>query len=640
MRLYSGSASAFVDDTVHNRVAEKLRLAFAYEYRREPSPSEFNSWRNSLRAVSQIFQTAKLEDHGVILEYELPLSSKRLDCMIVGRDETLNDQAVIIELKQWEKCEIGFGDKVVTRVGGGIRDVLHPSVQVGQYRNYLGDSHTAFYDGESPVGLSACAYLHNYYYNADDVLFSERFKPHFTANPIFTADHTKELINFLTRKLARGGGEHVLGRIESGKNRPSKKLLAHVGGVLEGRPEYVLLDEQLIAFERVLAAAIEGTESRKKKIVLIRGGPGTGKSVIALNLLARLSKQGFNTHYVTGSQSFTATLREIVGTRAAQQCKNFSSYMEAEAEQIDVMVCDEAHRMWHRSMNRFIPKERHSGKMQIEELAHASRVVVFFIDDNQPIRPDEIGHSSYVCDFAKKNNIELFDYTLEAQFRCSGSEAFINWVTNTLDVAITPEVVWKESEAFEFKVCDSIEELDSLIRSRVEQGFTSRLTAGFCWPWSKPRADGSLVDDVTVGGFTRPWNAKPDAGHLSDDIPPASIWAYDARGVGQVGCIYTAQGFEFDYVGVVFGPDLVYRAGKGWVGSPEASHDRKVKVKKAEEKFTQLVKNTYRVLLTRGMKGCYVHFMDKETGEYFRSKMQSGANTEELLKRPTQEKLN
>jgi tetratricopeptide (TPR) repeat protein len=218
----------------------------------------------------------------------------------------------------------------------------------------------------------------------------------------------------------------------------------------------VLLDEQLIAFERVLAAARDGAAARKKAMILIRGGPGTGKSVIALNLLAQLSKEGFNTHYVTGSRAFTATLKEIVGKMAAQQCKNFSSYMEAGAEEIDVMVCDEAHRMWHRSKNRFIPKERQSGKLQIEELVHASRVTVFFIDDNQPVRPDEIGHSKYVLDFAKNKGAELFDYALEAQFRCSGSDAFINWVTNTLEVAPTPEVVWNLNNKFEFKTAVEI----------------------------------------------------------------------------------------------------------------------------------------------------------------------------------------
>lgn len=618
MRLYSGTSIDFIDDTVHNRISGKLADAFKYAYGRSPGSGELNSWRNSLRAASQIVQAANLNDHGIILEYQLPMSSKRLDCMVVGRNELLNDEAVIIELKQWDSCEAGFGDKVVTFLAGTKRDVLHPSVQVGQYRSYLVDTHTAFYEGENPVGLSACAYLHNYSYDPTDVLFSKVFEPHLKTNPLYTADDSKELISFLRNKMPRGEGQHVLRRVEQSKYRPSKKLLDHVGSVLDGRQEYILLDEQLVAFERVLAAAKEALESRRKHIVLVRGGPGTGKSVIALNLLASLSRAGFNTHYATGSRAFTATLKEIVGRRASQQCKNFSSYMEADADEIDVMVCDEAHRMWQKSKNRFIPRERHSGKLQIEELIHASRATVFFIDDNQPVRPDEIGRSTYVLDYAKKMGCRVFDYTLETQFRCCGSDTFINWVTNTLGVAETSEQTWEINGGFDFNVVSSVEELDAAIKAKLDLGHKARLTAGFCWDWSKPNSDGSLIDDVVIGQFRRPWNAKPDAGHLSPDIPSASVWAYDPRGAGQIGCIYTAQGFEFDYIGVIVGPDLVYRSGKGWVGNPDASFD--TVVKRSKDTFTRLVQNAYRVLLTRGMKGCYVYFMDDETRRFFLSR--------------------
>jgi len=247
-------------------------------------------------------------------------------------------------------------------------------------------------------------------------------------------------------------------------------------------------------------------------------------------------------------------------------CKNFSSYMEADADQLDVMVCDEAHRMWEKSRNRFIPKARQTGKLQIEELIHASRVTVFFIDDNQPVRPDEIGHSSYVASHARQQGYNLYDYTLDAQFRCCGSDAFIRWISNTLEVETSAVAKWNVDSPFSFRIFDSADGLEAEIRQRLKEGFKARITAGFCWEWSKPKDDGSLVDDVVIGDYRRPWNAKPDAGHLANDVPPASVWAYDLRGERQIGCIYTAQGFEFDYVGVIFGRDLVYRKGLGWVG--------------------------------------------------------------------------
>lgn len=176
------------------------------------------------------------------------------------------------------------------------------------------------------------------------------------------------------------------------------------------------------------------------------------------------------------------------------------------------------------------------------------------------------------------------------------------------------------TSAFDFGIVDSPTELDEMVRGRADAGESARLAAGFCWRWSDPK-DGALVDDVVIGSFRRPWNAKPDAAKLPPRVPKSNYWATDPQGIGQVGCVYTAQGFEFDYIGVIWGDDLVYRASEGgWVGQKAASHDSQVK-RAQPEHFTDLVKNTYRVLLTRGLKGCYVYFTDLETREYMRLRM-------------------
>jgi hypothetical protein len=198
-------------------------------------------------------------------------------------------------------------------------------------------------------------------------------------------------------------------------------------------------------------------------------------------------------------------------------------------------------------------------------------------------------------------------------------DAFVSWINNTLGIQRTPHVIWNQADGFDFEIFPSAHALEDAIRQKLENGITARLTAGFCWPWSNPKSDGTLVDDVVVGDYARPWNAKSDSGSLAPGIPKESLWAYDDGGVNQVGCIYTAQGFEFDYVGVIFGPDLVYEPEAAeWKGDKTKSHD--TVVKRSGDRFTQMVKNTYRVLLTRGMKGCYVYFMDKNTEHFFRSR--------------------
>ena len=404
MRLYSGTTKSLIEDSTYNRIATKLKDAFFLEFRYQPAVAEVNSWNNSLRAVSQVFQTASLLDHGVLLELQLPLTSKRLDCLVTGYDRKKAPNAVIIELKQWSGCKGASGkNEVATFVGGNIRDVLHPSVQVGQYMTYLTDCHTAF-QGEGGISAHACSYLQQ-----------------IRRSPVFIADHVPHLTAFLDERIHGADSGEVSAKVEQSKYRPSKKLLEHVAKLIKGKPEYVLLDEQLVVYDKVVEAAKDGVKGRKKVAKIVRGGPGIGKSVSAMNLLGDLSGLGLNAHYVTGSRAFTSTIREIVGTRGAAQVRYFNSYMGADANVIDVMIADEAHRIRETSNNRFTPKVKQSKLSQIHELLMARRTSVFFIDDNQIVRPGEIGSAGYIKTEAEKLHCNVYEFELEAQFRCAGS---------------------------------------------------------------------------------------------------------------------------------------------------------------------------------------------------------------------------
>jgi hypothetical protein len=626
MRLYSGTTRTLCEDTTYNRVATKLRDAFFAEFRFYPSAGEVSSWNNSLRAVSQVFNAASLLDHGVLLELQLPLTSKRLDCLVTGYDFCRASNAVVIELKQWSGCSGASGrNEVTTFVGHGIRDVLHPAVQVGQYMTYLADCHSAF-QGQDCIGVHACSYLHNYTRVEDDPLFSSQFAEQLARCPVYTADDVQNFIEFLVNRVKTGDAGEVAAKVEASKYRPSKKLLDHIANLIKGKTEYVLLDEQLVVYDKVMEVAERGVCGKKKTAIIVRGGPGTGKSVIAMNLLGDLSGRGLNAHYVTGSKAFTSTVREIVGNRGAAQVRYFNSYADAEVNAIDVMIADEAHRIRQTSNSRFTPKTRQSKVPQIQELLKASKTAVFFIDDNQIVRPGEIGSSEYIRREAQSLHCEVREFELEAQFRCAGSEAFVSWVNNTLGIQRTAHVIWNQAEDFDFRILPSPEALEKAMRTKLDAGFTARMAAGFCWEWSKPKPDGTLVEDVIIGDYHRPWNARSDAGRLARGIPKESLWAYDPHGVEQIGCIYTAQGFEFDYVGVIFGTDLVYIPEQAtWIGDKTKSYDSVVK--RSGDHFTKLIKNTYRVLLTRGMKGCYVYFLDKNTENFFRSRMERSENT-------------
>ena len=641
MRLYAGTSLDFVRDTTHNRIADRLKEAFQAHFHYQPPPSEVNSWRNSLSQLSLVMNEAKLDDHGVMLEYQLPLTSKRLDCLITGHDAERQGSAVIVELKQWGKCEsVEANDLLVeTFVGGSHRHVLHPSVQANQYRRYLADLHEAFH-GANALELAACAYLHNYKATENDPLLHPKFNDARGQVPLFQMDQVPRLVSYLNEKLEGGNGMEVLEHIEKSRIRPSKRLMDHVKHVINREPRFFLLDEQQVVFQRVLASVQKSLECPKKQIFLVHGGPGTGKSVLAINLMSELSGQGKNAQYATGSKAFTQTLRKIVGPRAAQQMKYFNNYGQAEPEGVDVLICDEAHRLRQFSHNQYTPASKRTNKPQIQEILDATRVGVFFIDDRQVVRPGEVGSSNLIRTYSQRNGCDLHEHQLEAQFRCSGSDAFIQWVDHTLGIQETATPLWyQREEPFEVRIFGSPEEVEAAIRSKAKEGHSARMMAGFCWSWSQEtQSDGSLIDDVVIGNYKRPWNARPELKGLKKGIPPSDLWAYDPTGIEQVGCVYTAQGFEFDYAGVIWGSDLVYDPDKStWIGQPNQSKD--TVVSRSRDHFIDLVKNTYRVLLTRGLRGCYLCFTDKATERFVRSRTEGLGEPLALASKPNRIQL-
>jgi DUF2075 family protein len=394
----------------------------------------------------------------------------------------------------------------------------------------------------------------------------------------------------------------------------------YVADTIAGKGPWVLLDEQLVVFEKIRAVVAAAVNHGRRHAVIVRGGPGTGKSVLAINLMARFLADGRTAHYATGSRAFTKTLWNLVGSRAKPVLKYFNNYRTALPGEIDALICDEAHRIRETSNDRFTPKAKRSTEPQIRELLRATKVAVFFIDDRQGVRPNEIGSTDYIRQHGLDLGFEVSEFELDIQFRCSGSAGFVNWIGNTLGTERTANSLWTGAEAFDFQIFPTPESMEAAIRAKATGNLTSRLAAGYCWKWSDPNPDGTLINDVVVGSWQKPWNARPDAGRLAMGIPPADLWATDPGGIDQVGCIYTAQGFEVDYIGVIWGKDLTYDLDRqGWVGNKQESHDRPVKQSKAD--FLQLVKNTYRVLLSRGMKGCYVCFLDKDTERFVRSRM-------------------
>ncbi|MFT2722367.1 DNA/RNA helicase domain-containing protein [Deinococcus sp. A31D244] len=615
MRLFSGDSALFIEKALNNEMATTLTTNFRTYFGHTPSDSEVKSWTLSLKDLAYSVQKAKVSDASVIIEYRLPLTSKRLDVMLLGKGQDKRDRGVIIELKQWEKA---VSSGVEDCVKFGTKDTrlhLHPSRQAAGYAEYLRSVHTAFYNDQSGseefIDLQACSFLHNANDKKCGDLLALEFAQALKDAPLFTGNQRAAFEAYLSEQVGRGEGPAILQRVIDSRYAPSKKLLNHVADMIGGNSVFELLDEQRVAYNLIVSKIQEMRVTAHKAVIVIKGGPGTGKSVIAVKALGDLARDGVSVAHATGSKAFTTNLRAQVGRQASGVFRYFNSFMQEPADTIDVLVCDEAHRIRKTSNSRFTKAANRSDKDQVTELIDVAKVSVFLLDDHQMVRPDEVGTPQLIQEAAEKRGAEYFEVTLESQFRCAGSDSYLEWLDSAFglrDQPATPELGWREDYAF--KVFDSPAEMEAKLQEQVDAGYNARMVAGFCWKWSDPDAANQLLPDVVIGNWARPWNRK-ERGSEPPSKHPYTLWATEPAGFNEIGCIYSAQGFEFDYCGVIVGDDLVWRDGV-WVAQKTASQDSAVK-KTKPERLPELLAHTYRVLLSRGMRGTYVYFTDPET---------------------------
>lgn len=616
MRLYEGSIAEFREDVTYNVLAEKLADAFRDHYQRSASKSEVSSWQQSFNFLKNSFEVADLAEQRIVIEYELPYSSRRIDVLLFGCSPSGQDEIVLIELKQWSNDGVMDSDaegNVNVRFAPGIKEVPHPSWQVEGYHFDLQDFLHVFQDEHAPV-LSSCAYCHNYArLKEPKILFAPKFEAGLKKFPIFAKEDVEALGKYLQDRIAAGPGIEVFNRFLRSTVTPSKKLLEHTGEMINQRQIFTLIDDQIAAFNSIMHRAKQLTKSQNKAVVIVKGGPGTGKSVIALEVMGELLRMKKTVVHATGSSAFTNTLRKIVGGRAKGLFKFFNSFVGGEEDAFDVLIADEAHRIRETSNSRYTPRKKKSNIPQIDELLKIARLCVFFIDEKQIVRPNEVGSVELIREAAKKFGVEsgeISEFELQTQFRCSGSDAYLQWLDDVL--GIRSSEFPRFDKKMEFRIFDDPASMMEQVRARnSEKKNSARIAAGFCWRWSDPNPDGTLVNDVVIGEFRLPWEKK-DAFWK---------WATDDSGMEQVGTVYTAQGFEFDYIAVIFGNDLVYDFSSAvWKAVPERSHDSQVK--RNNPKLLEHLASVYRVLLSRAHKGVYVYFMDKNTERYFRRRLE------------------
>ena len=593
-------------------LVEQLLSQMLFTSGHRAGESEQNSWRRSLPALATDLCEAGLGDVEMLVEYHMPLTSKRADVVLAGvHPETGEPSYVVIELKQWTAA-YSFEDSAelvdVPGMPGGPK--LNPILQVRGYCEYIADFARVLQD--QPDALAGAVYLHN----AIDPSLVDDLKavPATTMGRVFTAADRGKFHEFLRSRLSDRRGNAAADLLLNSAAAPSRQLLKVAAEEVKNRSQFHLLGNQQLAVDLVMHQVDQAKKSNSKRVIIVTGGPGSGKSVIALELLGELARQGRSVLHATGSRSFTQTLRKVAGHRAPRvqkMFKYFNQFMTADANDLDVLIMDEAHRVRETSVDRYTKAALRTGRPQVDELISAARVPVFLLDEHQVVRPGEMGSFEQITSYAKSLGLETVHIPLDAQFRCGGSAEYLDWVQRLLGLSEDEPTAWNPAPEFSVEVADTPWDLERRLLEKMDDGYSARMTAGFCWPWSDPK-DGQLVPDVEIGDWARPWNAKGD--RRVGDAPPSALWATQDGGFGQVGCIYTAQGFEYDWNGVILGPDLVWRNGR-FVTDRSANRDPDFRSVKnvSDLRFTRLVRHVYKVLLTRGMVGTILYSTDDET---------------------------
>lgn len=607
MIIYSNTVSNFNKDVFNGLIANKLEELFIRFNIGKESSGEYRSWMSSLEVMSNVLMYANIDKAvNVAIEYQIPLTSKRVDFLISGLDAKDKEKILAIELKQWSKVETASLEDCVKVFGVTDNEVrVHPSQQIYSYCQLISNFNKSVQ--EDGIELVPCAFLHNYPNKDSYILEDEMYKKIVSVAPCFYQNDRENLANFIGKHICKPAKRNLFEVIDNGKLKPSKALQDAILPMVQGNEEFVMIDEQQVAYATITKIVRDKLKTGKKYTIIVKGGPGTGKSVIAVQALAKLNSEGFATAYMTKNsaprQVFKIKLTEghltqkyigdlLRSPQGLEYCATLNKF--------PCIIVDEAHRL-----------TTHYGHNQIDDIIRCSQINVFFIDEDQKVTTKDIGTIDTIYQYARKYNSTVIcnkDLELKSQFRCNGSDGYLAFLDNVLEIRETPNTSLDGLD-YDFRVFDSPTEMRNELAKLNKVNNKSRLLAGYCYEWVSEN-NTVLQDIIFDDGFFAQWN-------LRNGQP----FAISDTSFEQVGCIHTCQGLEFDYVGVIIGQDLTYEDGK-LLTHPDkiAKSDKSSGIRSCKDKelAAKLIKNTYKTLLSRGQKGCFVYCENAQLKEYLR----------------------
>jgi len=632
MIIYAETKRGFLEDVDLNRL--ERRLADGFERQTGSVPADRSVWADEYARFSNALRRARVDDDmQVAIEYHVSAAGRsRIDVLLAGNDGE-RDACLVLELKAWSEADVSDVPELVWSPYGGGTLAQHPCLQARKYKGLILRFNADIRD--KGIDIQSAAYLFNLVRRRPEPLEDPRYRHIIDESRLFLADDANDVSRFIEKHVRHRSRHDVLFLLEKGRIIPAPALVERVGRMLDGNEEFDLLDTQNEAFQVIRHAIAGVATAAKRQVFIVHGGPGTGKSVIAVRLLAEVLQSKRLGFFVAPNKAFRDTLVEQLargsrdyredGQTLFQSSWSFHAADFMKDRLHEVLVVDEAHRLKDEAY-------QYRGASMVEDMVRAARISVFFLDETQRVQWNDSGSEHRIREAARKFKAQVHPpFTLTAQFRCGGSDGYLNWLDDVLQIRPTGNFDNWADDHYDFRVFDDAAALYRELKARNADN-KARLVAGYSWEWpTEGRQRRGHVKHVTVDGLSLPWNFSGEN------------WATAADGIGQVGCVHTCQGVEFDWLGVLIGPDLRFEHGrvigdpdkrartdsslKGWKKSRRQADGNAAATEAVLAKVEAIIKNTYKVLLSRGRKGCFVWCADPGLRDYLRDRLRLASRT-------------
>ncbi len=644
--VYQESMRDFINSCLIERnIGEKVKQSMYNAGYSHVMNNWVASWQNSLPEIAKALDHSGIDDDiDVAVEYRLKHSMERLDFLIYGLDNFGNKNVVIVELKQWSQVEkVDSLNKVHTMVAKGVfEDHFHPSYQAYNYAGQL----KAFneYVQTENVGIEACSYCHNMDVGFKSLMDDVNLFPFIPNSPAFLNGDGERLKDFIKKYVSKKC-HNILYEISNAKTVPSDNFAKLIRDALSGNQMYSLDDRQSYALSTIVDTVKDAIYYEQKKTIIIKGGAGTGKSIIAVNALGLLNSpkkksERITTFYVTVNAAPKKTMfnglkygKAFKTDDLKELFKYPTSFVDRPKNEIPCIMVDEAHRLfkWKGGIGL------KSGVNLVKEIINAARVAVFFIDDNQAVTIEDYATIDNIKTIARECHSQVVvgeDLELSSQYRVQGGYNYIQMIKYFIGLS-NEKVYFEANNSYDFQVFDDPNDLFDAIKkkdekSQKEQAEKSgnifailkdfngraRVVAGYTYEWISSHTQRDNVFDVVIPSknFGKKWNLQYGSGVT------AYSWVDDPLSINEIGCIHTCQGVDLDYCGVIIGKDIVYRNGSIMFDKSMHPKTDKSGIRTAsDEEAKRLIQNTYYVLLTRGVLGTYVYCEDQALNEYLKS---------------------